>query len=328
MSDHHTERPLACWVGKERYAGAVHACLTIIFRTGGCAWNRCRMCGYRHEGYRGAPEPELVRRIQGQMAWVMDRYDPASYEIVKLFTSGSFFDSVEVPERARSSIAEALRGKIIIAETRPEYVDSLSIGGFLDAIDDGSWSQPLSVAMGLETTNDFIREKCIDKGHTFADFIEAADNARNAGAGVKTYLLMKPPFLTEQEALEDMQESIRLCSPYSDMISMNLCTVQTGTEVEYYWKHRAYRPPYLWSVLDVLITAEPHVTCDPVGGGYPRGPHNCGQCDGEILRGIREYSLTGDRELLSALRRVRCGCKREWEFVLSHELPHAMPLTR
>ncbi|MDD1653614.1 MAG: TIGR01210 family radical SAM protein, partial [Methanomicrobiales archaeon] len=41
------EKPLACWGGKDRIGGEVLPSLTVIFRTGGCAWNRCLMCGYR-----------------------------------------------------------------------------------------------------------------------------------------------------------------------------------------------------------------------------------------------------------------------------------------
>ncbi len=182
--------------------------------------------------------------------------------------------------------------------------------------------------MGLETTNDAIREKSIDKGFTYADFLQAASTAHRAGAGVKAYLMMKPPFLTEAEARDDMLRSIEEVSSVADMISMNLCTVQSRTDVERLWKQNAYRPPYLWSVLDVLIRSPVHVLCDPVGGGQMRGPHNCGACDRPIVKGIGEYSLTGDKELLRVLAEEDCSCKQEWEFVLREERPYCMPLTR
>jgi hypothetical protein len=64
-----------------------------------------------------------------------------------------------------------------------------------------------------------------------------------------------------------MKTSIREAAVYADIISMNPCTVQRNTELEYYWKCGAYRPPYLWSVLSVLADAPVHITCDPLGGG-------------------------------------------------------------
>ena len=145
---------------------------------------------------------------------------------------------------------------------------------------------------------------------------------------MKAYLLFKPLFLSEREAVDDMKTSFADTVPFADIISMNPCTVQRNTELEYYWKRGAYRPPYLWSVLSLLSVAPIHVTCDPLGGGQKRGPHNCGKCDYDIVKGIRDYSLTGDHDLIGALIDVACGCKQEWEFVLSEEKPYCMPLTR
>ncbi|HDR73354.1 MAG TPA: TIGR01210 family radical SAM protein [Methanoculleus sp.] len=322
------EKPLACWKGKDVYRGSVLDCLTVIFKTGGCSWNRCRMCGYRHERYPPMAPADLTTRLVAQMAWVQREYPQSDYQMVKIFTSGSFFDADEVPASARRAILAGFRGKLVIAETRPEYVAPGAIREGRELIDDGSWDCPLYVATGLETTSDFIREKCIDKGFRLRDFHDAVAAARAGGAGMKTYLMMKPPFLTEREAMDDMQRSIEEAAPVSDMISMNLCTVQNRTDVEYYWKRGMYRPPYLWSALAVLAAAPVHVSCDPVGGGKKRGPHNCGSCDFDIVRGIREYSLSGDRDLLAALMETECRCKEEWEFVLAGERPYCMPLTR
>jgi len=273
-------------------------------------------------------ERALIHHLESQLEWVRAAHRHTSFDLVKIYTSGSFFDPREVPPPFRRSVAECFRGKAIIAETRPEFIVEDALREFQAVVDDGSQEMPLTVAMGLETTSDYIRSRCIDKGFTFGDFLSAAQTARTAGTGVKTYLLLKPPYLTEGEAVDDMIRSIQDAEPYSDMISMNPCTVQRHTVVEKVWRQHAYRPPYLWSVLEILATAPVHVTCDPVGGGKIRGPHNCGTCDGEIVRAINTYTLTGDRELLEAVRDIPCGCREEWEYVRHCELPSAMPLTR
>jgi radical SAM enzyme (TIGR01210 family) len=323
------ERPLACWRGRERYEGTILECLTIIFKTSGCFWNRCLMCSYRHERYTGELSPESKeKKLLSQLAWVQEQYKSDDYQMVKIFTSGSFFDPHEIPPLVRTKIAAAFIGKIVIAETRPEFVYKESITTFLSEIDDGSWKIPLICAMGLETTDDRIREKCIRKGFLFSDFTEASERARTSGAGVKAYLLFKPLFLTEREAVEDMKRSIRQISGQVDMISLNPCTVQRQTDLEWYWKRGAYRPPYLWSILEILQDTSLHITCDPVGGGRHRGAHNCGTCDHEIVKGIRDYSLTADRDLVTSLLETECACKEEWHFVLDQEMPFCMPLTR
>jgi radical SAM enzyme (TIGR01210 family) len=322
------EKPLASWRGKERYENDLLECLTLILKSGGCSWSACRMCSYRHERYQAESCATLLGYLKAQLAWVMNEYDPKEYQMVKIFTSGSFFDPREVPPEFLTDIASAFRGKLVIAETRPEFVREEVLGQFIETLDDGSWKTPLYCAIGLETSNDVIREKCINKGFTFADFRSAAQRAHKAGAGVKAYLLFKPLFLTEGEAVADIKKSFADTLPYAEMLSMNPCTVQRNTELEYYWKRGAYRPPYLWSVLALLAAAPVHVTCDPLGGGQKRGPHNCGTCDYEIVKGIRDYSLTGDHDLLDALLDIVCVCKQEWEFVFSEEKPYCMPLTR
>lgn len=322
------EKPLASWRGKERYESDLLECLTIIFKSGGCTWSACRMCSYRHERYEEQSCDALLAHLKAQLAWVMKEYNPEEYRMVKIFTSGSFFDPREVPGEFLSEVAGAFRGKLLIAETRPEFIRDDTIGPFIEALDDGSWKTPLYCAIGLETSNDAIREKCINKGFSFADFKTAAGCAHTLGAGVKAYFLFKPLFLTESEAVADMKSSIADTIPYADMFSMNPCSVQRKTELEFYWKRGAYRPPYIWSVLSLLAASPVHMTCDPLGGGQKRGPHNCGKCDYELVKGIRDYSLSGDRDLISALLETDCGCKQEWEYVLAEEKPYCMPLTR
>ena len=323
------ERPLACWRGRERYDGTILECLTVIFKTSGCCWNQCLMCSYRHERYTGDLSPELKERyLLSQLAWVQEHHKPDEYQMVKIFTSGSFFDPREIPPGVRTRIATAFHGKIVIAETRPEFVLEESITPFLTGIDDGSWKTPLTCAIGIETSDDPIRTKSIRKGFLFSDFIDAAVRARASGAGVKAYLLFKPLFLTEREAIEDMKRSIRHVVDHADIISLNPCTVQRRTDLEWYWKRGAYRPPYLWSVLEVLKDSPVHLTCDPVGGGKHRGAHNCGACDNGIVKGIRDYSLTADRDLVASLLEMECACKEEWHAVLDLEMPFCMPLTR
>jgi len=321
-------RPYAAWTGSDRIGNRVLSTLTVILKTGGCSWNRCRMCSYRHVRLGAAGEGELARLLLAQVSWLKDRFPMDNIDCVKIYTSGSFFDPAEVPGAARDAIGSLVRGKIVIAETRPEFVVTDRVASFREIIDDGSHDLPLYVAIGLETSNDFIREKCINKGFSWDDFLLASKAARSAGAGVKTYLLAKPPFLTERESIEDVVSSINALRGIADMISLNPCSVQKGTELEYYWNQGEFRPPYLWSILSILLRAERHILCDPLSGGRTRGAHNCGTCDRTILQGIRDYSLSGDRGLLEALLGMDCTCKKEWEFVLENERPYCMPLTR
>ncbi len=65
------------------------------------------------------------------------------------------------------------------------------------------------MAIGLETSSDLIRKHSINKGFTFRDFVNAAEVAKVNGVAVKTYLMLKPPFLSEKQALEDIVTSVK-----------------------------------------------------------------------------------------------------------------------
>jgi len=122
---------------------------------------------------------------------------------------GEFFRSRRGSSTGQECPGNLVRGKIVIAETRPEFVIPDRIASFRDIIDDGSHDPPLYIAIGLETSDDRVREKCINKGFIWEDFLLASKTARSEGAGIKAYLLVKPPFLTERESIDDTISSVK-----------------------------------------------------------------------------------------------------------------------
>jgi radical SAM enzyme (TIGR01210 family) len=177
--------------------------------------------------------------------------------------------------------------------------------------------------MGLESANDLIRTVCINKSFDLQDFKRSLDIAKQHNIGMRAYVLLKPPLMTERDAMLDAIETIRVAQKMGvTTVSLNPVNVQNDTLVEKLWNRRKYRPPWLWSVLEVLREASKEsdgwmrVICDPVAGGKRRGPHNCGKCDGEIVQVIRQFSLDQDAAVLN---KPACGCLQQWEHVLRHE---------
>ena len=142
--------------------------------------------------------------------------------------------------------------------------------------------------------------------------------AKDNGATVRTYLLIKPPFLTEREAIEDAVSSARIAAQYSDVISFNPLNVQRGTLVERLWNRAEYRAPWLWSVTEVLRRSEglpSRLVCKPSGGGKARGAHNCGSCDERILEALDEFSVG----LRKSFEEIGCPCRESWLDILELE---------
>src|SRR3972149_6845572 len=81
--------------------------------------------------------------------------------------------------------------------------------------------------------------------HQLASVLPAPQAAPGHAAGgpVKTYLLVKPPLLTEREAIEDAVRSGHEADPHSDTISFNPVNVQRDPLVAPMFKRRGYPPP-------------------------------------------------------------------------------------
>ena len=106
--------------------------------------------------------------------------------------------------------------------------------------------------------------------------------------------------------MRDAIASARAARGHADILSLNLCNVQRNTVVERMWERGEFRPPWLWSALEVLKSVPGPIVCDPVGAGTRRGPHNCGECDDGVAEAIRTHALSQD---VAPLQSLDCPCK-------------------
>jgi radical SAM enzyme (TIGR01210 family) len=321
--------PTRVWLDEDNTPTGVYDSLTIILNTGGCRWARaggCTMCGYVAESVEGGSvsHEALLEQIEVCLDHEREHADERAGQI-KIYTSGSFLDEREIPAKTRRAIAEEFADRErLVVESLPDFVDSEKLAEFTDR------GLETDVAIGLETATDRVRADCVNKYFAFEEFEAAAEAARDAGAGVKAYLLLKPPFLSEGEAIEDMTRSVRRCLAVEGVhtVSMNPTNVQRHTMVETLYHEGGYRPPWLWSVVEVLReTADTDgiVVSDPVGHGSERGPHNCGECDDRVQRAIKDFDL---RQEPDVFEQVSCDCERTWELVRERERSYSMPLVR
>jgi radical SAM enzyme (TIGR01210 family) len=323
--------PTRVWLDEDNTPTGVRQSLTIILNTGGCRWARaggCTMCGYVAESVEGGSvsHQALMDQIEVCLDHETENTDEGERaDLIKIYTSGSFLDEREVGAESRRAIAETFADRErIVVESLPDFVDREKLADFTEQ------GLKTDVAIGLETATDRVRHDCVNKYFDFEDFEAACTEAGEAGAGVKAYLLMKPPFLSEPEALADMKSSVRRCGAVAEChtVSMNPCNVQRYTMVDELHFEGGYRPPWLWSVADVLASTtevDAIVVSDPVGHGSDRGPHNCGDCDDRVQTAIKDFDLRQDS---SVFEQVSCECETTWEYVVEAETSYAQPLVR
>lgn len=282
------------WTTRERMDDQVVTALNVVIPTKGCSWNKCHMCSYALDSETTDFLPEFIA--------LMDQ----DFQKIKIFTSGSFLDSEELPSPIRNKILDIIKKKKVkelSIETRPEFAEEACL--VRDYLKEDNIT--LEVAMGLESSNDRILQYYINKGFTFKDFVRAATALE--GMKKKAYLLVKPPFLTEYEAIEDAVRSAEDVAEMVDVISFNPVAIHRKTLVEYLWRTGNYKPPWMWSVVEVLNRTRhlsPQIVCHPVAVGKRRGIRNCRKCTGTLARKVQDYSL--DNEEITH----ECSCKDEW----------------
>ncbi len=288
--------------------GTICQATTVIFRTKGCVWwwnSGCTFCGYFNDVRDDVTYDNLMAQWQSAKDQTNDF---EGSEVIKVYTSGTFFEDRENPPEWQEAILRETneRGLRLIVEARAEMCTPEKM----------SWVANLHpgcvVAIGLEAMDDEVLKFHCNKGFSTKQWHKAIETLRANELEVKTYLLFKPPFMSEGDALKHCIEWIREVGPLSDEVSVNPMNIQRGTIVERLFRHREYRPPWLWSLVEMIrqVDSVPgRLIVHPTAAGRVRGAHNCGKCDKHVAAAIERYSVSGDLEEFAGLT---CECEKIW----------------
>lgn len=293
--------------------------LVVIFRASGCAWARkpgggCAMCGFQAMTTAGKPvEPaDLIAQFESVVA------QPGAFDgvgEVHLYNSGSFFADQEFPPEVREHVLGRLgRAEVqrVLVESRPEYLRAQQLVTARAALG----TVELEVGMGLESADDRIREVLICKGFGRSEFERAVGTLGESASRLLIYLLIKPPGLTEEQALQDAVASARYAFDVarSDGVPARVAFqpvfVAPGTALGREYLAGRYRPPSLWTVIDVLRQTHPlgevSVGLSEEGLGAHAIPAACALCTPRLKAALTEYNRT---RALPALDQIPCDCQ-------------------
>jgi archaeosine synthase beta-subunit len=121
---------------------------------------------------------------------------------VKLYNAGSFFDPRAIPPQDYEEIARAISGfGRVVVECHPALVGRRTLA-FQRML-----AGKLEVAIGLETAHPEVLDR-LNKRFTLDDFRRAAALLAENGIDLRVFLLLRPPFMVEGEAVEWAMRSI------------------------------------------------------------------------------------------------------------------------
>ena len=292
----------------------------VALRTRGCRWLRtpggtCTYCGL---GSDGLWDPHLRHCAIAARDETLHDIGSQDVPLVCLYTAGSFLDDQEISAEERLEALSMIRKvpglEAVLIESRPEFVMADRIREIKDALG----GVDLIVGVGLDAVTDDVRTLCANKQFDLSTYARSVDAVKQVGAGLLTYVVLKPPFLLEGESVQEATRTAEYAFAHgSDTVSLEPVSVQAGTLTELLWKHGLYRPPWLWSVAKVATTVA-HLGEVAVGGAvvYPaseRDPHNCPLCSDRMRSALQAFSVSQDK---SVVAQVACSCKEEWDMAV------------
>lgn len=185
-------RPYAFLVEPECNARGEIAEVATLFLTNRECPFRCLMCDLWKntltEPVAPGDIPEQIRFALGQLPFARE---------IKLYNSGNFFDRKAIPPEDHPAIADLVRDfETVIVENHPNLTGDACLV-FRDMIAPAR----LEIALGLETCHPELLRR-LNKRMTLEDYDRAAEFLTSEGIAVRTFSLLKPPYLDEAEGVQ------------------------------------------------------------------------------------------------------------------------------
>jgi archaeosine synthase beta-subunit len=191
------QKPYAFFVEDEATAsGGIVPVATIFLTNRECPW-RCVMCDLWRNTLTASVPPGA---ISAQIDFALSQL--AAARELKLYNSGSFFDARAIPIEDHAAIADRANAfERLIVESHPAFVADHCLR-FRDRL-----QCRLEIAMGLETVHPDILPR-LNKRMTLEQFAAAAAFLCANDIDLRVFILVKPPFMRDEEALHWAQRSL------------------------------------------------------------------------------------------------------------------------
>lgn len=290
----------------------------------GCAWFKqsggCTMCGFNRKLEAIHKEWNLSASDLVGLYKIADLLTRSKKpKILSVFNGGSLLNEDEIPLKTQLAIARMVRKhptlEYLFIESRPEFITAERVSRVRDALG----GKKMEIGIGLEAVTDRVREDYIRKGFNLVAYEKAVALLRSMGVYVFTYVFLKPLYLSEREAIEEAVKTTRYAfSVGSDEVSLSCAFVQEGTSMAEVYHQGKFKPPWLWSIIEV-VRRTAHLGPVKIGSFNDNPlpiatPQNCPLCSKKALQAIEAYNNTRS---ISVFDNLGCSCQKEWREVIS-----------
>ena len=289
----------------------------VWFPTSGCRWNfagRCTMCNYGH------PEPvapeQMLRAVAEGLAALKGQ--------PRILWVGAFnvFDDREVPPEIRHRLFDILAlsdCEHVILETHPQSVDREKVASCKRILG----NRRVDIQIGIESSSDFVREVCINKGLDRTAISRAIKEIHAGGAGCYGNLVVGAPFLDAHDAYVDALASVH------DTLSIgcdNVCIfpLHVKPHTLLHWLHARgqHEPISLWALADIYAALPDeqrgrvyHAWITPVdhpGAEKCLAPEVDPQCGDQLIHNLTRFQQSRDPAAMAWLVETSTPARERW----------------
>lgn len=276
------------------------------------------MCNYELLAIDGGVgEKDLL----GQIDHAVTALNPIrTYDYIFLTSQGSFFDNHEVPHNLRLKIADKLKTAGVRAQSTESEAkfcrDPSIVEEYQRRLD-----APLSIGIGLEAVDPYVRNVIINKGLSDETFVAAANGLQEVGVGFYTYITVGKPFLSIQEDIDDAKRAIQYSADLGAFMSvLEAINIQPYTLTAHLYDHGLYAPPSIWTGIAILRELPNElrirISLKGIEGDIEPVPValsvGCNSCTQTLRNAVRDWNL---HRQFDYLERVwgKCDCFLAWE---------------
>lgn len=306
---------------------------TLVIPGGGCVYYRankgdvCPFCSF-------PPFSRHVVRGPGHehdfTPWTLDSetysemYTRAIEELgscdrLAIFNGGSFFPNSELPETFQhfvyDDVAQRSGIRQLMVEAYPQFITANKLAEGKERLGETEFM----VGIGFESQDDFVRNSLLKKRINRKDFEAKVKLLQSMEVQVFVYAFLRAPGLDERQSLTEAVATCRYLHDLGvDEIALSCAFVPPGSQIEEQYREGKFRPPWLWSILEIQRLSEEEGWPLTIGGfeDFPppiAKPGNCGMCDDDVSSVLDTIRRSGRLPQQTPA----CSCKGKWAQIVA-----------
>ena len=174
----------------------------------------------------------------------------------------------------------------------------------------------LDIAIGLESTDDHVRNTVLKKDLDKKDLEKVCQLLHETGIQLATYVLVKAPGLSEKEAIADAIKtaeyvfSLQKKYQISARVLFEPVFIAENTPLEKLYLEGNYKLLNVWSLVEILKKTvhlgEIFVGLNDENISQDRKPYSCKECYPKLIDAINEFNRTKKTDHFDKIKCNHC----------------------